>query len=41
MLNRKMAMITKDEFNFVSGMDINSPTLVGSYDLKDNEDFIE
>jgi formate dehydrogenase (coenzyme F420) beta subunit len=41
MLNRKMAMITKDEFNFVSGLDINSSTLVGSYDLKDNEDFIE
>jgi formate dehydrogenase (coenzyme F420) beta subunit len=41
LLNRKMAMITKDEFNFVSGIDMNAPTLVGSYDLKDNEDFIE
>jgi formate dehydrogenase (coenzyme F420) beta subunit len=41
LLNRKMAMITKDEFNFVSGMDVNSPTLVGNYDLKDKEDFIE
>jgi len=41
LLNRKMAMITKDEFNFVSGMDVNAPTLVGNFDLKDNEDFIE
>jgi formate dehydrogenase (coenzyme F420) beta subunit len=41
LLNRKMAMITKDEFNFESGMDVNAPTLVGNYDLKDNEDFIE
>ena len=41
LLNRKMAMITKDEFNFESGTDVNAPTLVGNYDLKDNEDFIE
>jgi formate dehydrogenase (coenzyme F420) beta subunit len=41
LLNRKMAMVTKDDFNYVSGMDVNAPTLVGSYDLKDNEDFIE
>jgi len=41
LLNRKMAMITKDEFNFVSGMNVDAPTLVGNYDLKDNEDFIE
>lgn len=41
LLNRKMAMIAKDDFNYVSGMDINTPTLIGSFDLKDNEDFIE
>ncbi|MFA5405550.1 MAG: 4Fe-4S dicluster domain-containing protein [Ignavibacteria bacterium] len=41
LLNRKMAMITKDDFNYVSGMDVNTPTLIGSFDLKDNEDFIE
>lgn len=41
LLNRKMAMITKDEFNYVSGSDVNTPTLIGSFDLKDNEDFIE
>jgi len=41
LLNRKMVMITNDEFKYTSGTDINLPTLVGSYDLKDNEDFIE
>lgn len=41
LLNRKMAMITKDEFNYVSGSDANTPTLIGSFDLKDKEDFIE
>jgi hypothetical protein len=41
LLNRKMGMVAKDEFNYTSGMDINTATLVGSFDLKDNEDFIE
>jgi len=41
LLNRKMGMTAKEEFNYTPGMDINTPTLVGSYDLKDNESFIE
>lgn len=41
LLNRKMIMVTQEEFNYKSGMDLNTPTLIGSYDLKDNEEFIE
>ena len=41
LLNRKMAMIAEEDFKFVSGMDLNAPTLIGSFDIKDNEDFIE
>ncbi|MGB9695733.1 MAG: 4Fe-4S dicluster domain-containing protein [Ignavibacteria bacterium] len=41
LLNRKMMMVTQEEFNYKSGMDLNIPTLIGSYDLKDNEEFIE
>jgi len=41
LLNRKMAMVAQEEFKYVSGLDPNTPTLIGSYDLKDDEDFIE
>lgn len=41
LLNMKMGMVAKKEFDYKAGMDINEPTLVGTYNLKDNESFIE
>jgi formate dehydrogenase (coenzyme F420) beta subunit len=41
LLNRKMAISVKEEFNYVAGTDINSPTLVGTYNNDDREDFIK
>jgi len=41
MLNRKMEMIAKKEFGYVPGLSLDTPTLVGTYDLKDKEDFIK
>jgi Coenzyme F420-reducing hydrogenase, beta subunit len=40
LLNRKMAIVAKDDFAYVAGRNLETPTLVGSYDTKDNEDFI-
>lgn len=40
LLNRKMAMVAMNEFNYVAGMDATSPTLVGTYDVNDREEFI-
>ena len=41
LLNRKMAIFIKDEFDYVSGRNPDSPTLVGSYNNNDREDFIK
>ncbi|MCX7944556.1 MAG: 4Fe-4S dicluster domain-containing protein [Deltaproteobacteria bacterium] len=40
LINRKMAKVAKSEFGYESGMDPNAPTLIGTYDVKDKEDFI-
>jgi formate hydrogenlyase subunit 6/NADH:ubiquinone oxidoreductase subunit I len=41
LLNRKMGMMAKKEFDYVAGMNLNTPTLVGTYDVNDREDFIK
>jgi formate dehydrogenase (coenzyme F420) beta subunit len=41
LLNRKMGMTAKKEFDYVAGMGLDTPTLVGTFDVKDNEDFIK
>ncbi len=41
LLNAKMAIAAREEFNYVSGMDVDAPTLVGSYDQADREAFIK
>lgn len=41
LLNRKMVDVAYKEFDYKSGLDFNTPTLVGTYDKKDNEDFIK
>jgi formate dehydrogenase (coenzyme F420) beta subunit len=41
LLNRKMAMTAKEEFDYMAGIDINLPTLVGNYNNEDREDFIK
>ncbi|MCX7959380.1 MAG: 4Fe-4S dicluster domain-containing protein [Deltaproteobacteria bacterium] len=41
LLNRKMAMVAKTEFGYESGMNPEAPTLIGTYDLKDKEEFIK
>lgn len=41
LLNRKMGMTAKKEFDYVAGMNLNTPTLVGTYDVNDREDFIK
>lgn len=40
LVNRKMAMVAKKDFAYVAGRNLETPTLVGSFDTKDNEDFI-
>jgi len=40
-LNRSMTIVIKEEFNYITGMDIETPTLIGTYDNKDKEDFIK
>lgn len=37
LLNRKMAMASKELFGYESGISIDNPTLVGSYDQKDSD----
>jgi len=41
LLTRKMGMVAGKEFNYRHGMAIDQPTLVGSYNFNDNEDFIK
>ena len=41
LLNRKMGMVAKKEFDYVAGIGLDTPTLVGTYNMKDNEDFIK
>ncbi|NWF50403.1 MAG: 4Fe-4S dicluster domain-containing protein [Ignavibacteriaceae bacterium] len=41
LLTRKMGMIAMKEFNYKHGMNINEPTLIGTYSTSDNEDFIK
>jgi len=40
-LTRRMAQAALDEFGYTAGTDPEAPTLVGTYDLKDREDFIK
>jgi ferredoxin len=40
LLNRKMGMVAMKEFNYKHGTDLNQPTLIGSYNVNDKEDFI-
>ena len=41
LLNRKMGMFVFKEFNYSAGMGLDTPTLIGTYDAADREDFIE
>jgi formate dehydrogenase (coenzyme F420) beta subunit len=41
LLNRKMAMTVKKDFDYIAGKEIKSPTLVGTYNNDDREDFIK
>jgi len=41
LLNRKMGMVAKKEFDYTAGMALDNPTLVGNYNTTDREDFIK
>ena len=41
LLNRKMGMFAKKEFDYAAGMSLEAPTLVGSYNTNDRQDFIK
>jgi formate dehydrogenase (coenzyme F420) beta subunit len=41
LLNRKMAEVALQEFNYTAGTSPDGQTLVGTYDIKDNQDFIK
>ena len=41
LLNRKMGMVAKKEFDYTAGIGLDTPTLVGNYDVNDREDFIK
>ena len=41
LINRKMGMVAKKEFDYSAGMALDAPTLVGNYDTADREDFIK
>jgi ferredoxin len=41
LLNRKLGMTALAEFGYAAGMDPDAPTLVGSYDVADREEFIK
>lgn len=41
LLNRKMGMVAKSEFDYTAGMALDTPTLVGNYNTSDREDFIK
>ncbi len=40
LLNMKMGMTAKQEFDYAAGMSIDAPTLVGTYNQADREEFI-
>jgi formate dehydrogenase (coenzyme F420) beta subunit len=40
LLNRKMGMVAMKEFNYRHGIEPDQPTLIGSYNTSDKEDFI-
>jgi formate dehydrogenase (coenzyme F420) beta subunit len=40
LLNRKMGMVAMKEFNYKHGMELDQPTLIGSYNTSDKEEFI-
>jgi ferredoxin len=40
LLNMKMGMTARKEFDYVAGMSIDAPTLVGTYNQADREEFI-
>ena len=41
LLNRKMGMVAKKEFDYAAGIALDNPTLVGNYNVTDREDFIK
>jgi ferredoxin len=41
LLTRKMGMLAGKEFNYRHGMNASEPTLIGTFDTKDKEDFIK
>jgi len=41
LLNSKMGIVAFEEFNYLTGMELGEPTLVGNYSNEDNEDFIK
>ncbi len=41
LLNRRLGMTALEEFSYAAGMDPASPTLVGSYDVADREEYIK
>jgi ferredoxin len=40
LINRKMLEVAKNDFAYLSGRNLETPTLVGSFDVKDKEEFI-
>jgi hypothetical protein len=40
LLNATLGIAAMREFGYAAGMDPDAPTLVGSYDVKDREEFI-
>ncbi len=40
LLNRKMGMVAFKEFGYRHGMDMNAPTLIGTFSTSDHEEFI-
>jgi formate dehydrogenase subunit beta len=41
LLTRKMGMLAGKEFNYRHGMNASEPTLIGTFNIKDKEDFIK
>lgn len=41
LLNMKLGIVAKKEFDYTPGMGLDTPTLVGNYNVKDREDFIK
>ena len=38
LLNRKMVIEAKEAYSYVSGRNLETPTLVGSFDVKDSDE---